>query len=434
MNWTTLLILLNAVLAIGLQAFFPKLRHFIIAAGAIIAIALCTATGDSLEKFFSLLPLDVLAILLALQLFGEILVESRVFENLSRFLATTSRAKGWLIIVSFCGITYCINCFMDNYQCLLLMVPPILGMLKQVKVSKRYMQIILGLLIVTSNLGGASTPIGDFPALYMLSHGIINFKSYLTNATPLLLISFISCVSIALLFYFFSPLKSTKEEEQTSVLLTEGLYRNIKIDWSIFIPTVGIFIGMAIFWIKGFNPTKVSIIGFLILGIVVRFGKLAEEKIRRTDASIFLYYLCLFVVIASIQQTGLLNQLAQYLLTYQDNKPLMLFLFVTSATAVTGIVSAGPSTVALFPVVQAITPLFPANMVITCFVLSICAGSSLFLTSATAGPLMSRLTEQYDITADNKKFVFTFRDYLLPGFIGASVIYLVNVIYIFAKL
>lgn len=434
MNWITLLILLNAVLAIGLQVFLPKLRHFIIAAGAIIAITLCTSSGDSLEKFFSLLPLDVLAILLALQLYGEILVESRIFEKLTKFLAKTSKAKGWLIIVSFCGITYCINCFMDNYQCLLLMVPPILGMMKQVKVSKRYMKIILGLLIVTSNLGGASTPIGDFPALYMLSHGIINFNAYLTNATPLLLISFICCVSIALLFYSFKPLKSTREEEQTSVILTEALYRNVQIDWKILIPTVGIFIGMAAFWINGFNPTKVSIVGFLILGIVVRFGKLAEQKIAETKASIFLYYLCLFVVIASIQTTGLLNQLAQYLLTFQDNKPLMLFLFVTAATLVTGIVSAGPSTVALFPVVQTIAPLFPPNMVITCFVLSICAGSSLFLTSATAGPLMTRLTEQYEVTADNKQYVFTARDYLIPGFIGASVIYLVNVISIFIKL
>lgn len=434
MNWLTILILLNAVFAIGLQVFLPNLRHFIIASGAIFAIALSTSSGTSLEHFFGLLPLDVLAILLALQLYGEILVESRIFEKLTRFLAKTSKAKGWLIIVSFCGITYCINCFMDNYQCLLLMVPPILGMMKQVKVSRRYLRIILGLLIVTSNLGGASTPIGDFPALYMLSHGIINFGAYLTNATPLLLIAFVTCVSVALFIYFQKPLRSTKAEEQSSVILTEGLYRNIKVDWKIFIPTVGIFVGMAAFWISGFNPTKVSIVGFLILGIVVRFGRLAEQKIADTKASIFIYYLSLFVIIVSIQTTGLLNDLAQYLLTFQNDKTQMLFLFVTLATLTTGIVSAGPSTVALFPVVKAITPLFPPNMVITCFVLSICAGSSLFLTSATAGPLMTRLTEEYDVTADNNKYVFTFRDYLLPGFIGASIIYLVNLSYVFIML
>lgn len=434
MNWTIILILFNAMFAIGLQIFLPKLRHFIFALGAFIAIVLSTLHGESLHQLFELLPLDVLAILLALELYGDIVIESKIFETMTKTLATICKGKGWLIIVSFSLITYSVSCFMDNYQCLLLLIPPMLGMLRQVNVSKRYLQIIFGLLIVTSNLGGASTPIGDFPALYMLSQGIIEFKSYLLNATPLLLISITLCVSVALAFYSFIPLKATPQEEQTSVAFTKNLYRNIKIDWKILFPALIIFIGMSYFWINGHNATKVAIGGFLLLGLCIKLGKIAEVKIRKKSASTFLYYLFLFVIVVSIQKTGILTQLANYLMNFKDNKQLMLLLFITATTIVTGIVSAGPSTVAMFPIVQVIAPLYPDHMVISCFVLSICAGSSLFLTSATAGPLMSRLTEQYNVIANGQKYSYTFRDYLLPGFIGASIIYLVNLSYIFINL
>ena len=431
MNWTTILILLNAILTIGLQVFLPKLRHYVIATGAFIAITMSTLHGESLQQFFELLPLDVLAILLALELYGDIVIESRIFETMTKFLATFCKGKGWLIIISFSSITYFISCFMDNYQCLLLLIPPMLGMLRQVKVSKRYLQIIFGLLIITSNLGGASTPIGDFPALYMLSQGLIDFKSYLLNTTPLLLISFTLCVSIAMAFYRFRPLKSTSQEEQTSVIFTRNLYRNIKIDWKILFPALLIFIGMSYFWINGYDATKVAIGGFLLLGLCMKYGQIAEEKIRNKNASTFLFYLFLFVIVASIQKTGILNQLADYLMTFKENKQLMLILFITATTIVTGVVSAGPSTIAMFPIVQIISPIYPNHMVVTCFVLSICAGSSLFLTSATAGPLMSRLTDQYNVVADTQKYSYTFRDYLLPGFIGATTIYLVNLAFIF---
>jgi Na+/H+ antiporter NhaD/arsenite permease-like protein len=434
MNMTTTLILINALLAVGLQGVFRNLRHIIIAAGAIVAIIITTMNGVSLSEFFKLLPLDVLAILLSLQLFGDIVIDSRIFDILTRFLAKTSKGKGWLIIFAFGTITYLVSCFMDNYQCLLLLIPPILGTLKQVRVSKRFLQIVFGLLIITSNLGGASTPVGDFPALFMLSKGIIDFKSYLLNVTPLLLIAITLCTLVALAFYHFNKLDLTEEEEKTSVAFTQYLYRNVRIDWKILAPAIIIFVGMAICWIKGFDATKVSIIGFLILALCVKLGKTAEEKIKKTEAGIFIYYLCLFVIVVSIQQTGLLTQLGDYLLTYKDNKLLMILLFVTATTLVTGAVSAGPATVAMFPVVQALKPLFPDSMVLTCFVLSICAGSSLLMTSATAGPLMASLTEQYDVVADGKKYSYNFREYLLPGFIGALMIYLVNVAYIFVKL
>ncbi|MES2388116.1 MAG: SLC13 family permease [Bacteroidota bacterium] len=434
MNLTTSIILVNALLSIGLQGVFRNMRHIIIASGATAALLISTTGAFGLDEFFRLLPLDVLAILLSLQLFGEVVVESKVFEVLTRKLAVAGQGKGWLIIIVFSLVTYTVSCFMDNYQCLLLLIPPMIGTLRQINTSKRFLQILFGMLVVSSNLGGASTPIGDFPALYMLSKGVITFKSYLLCTSPLLLVSIGLCLSTALLFYSFKPLLTTHDEEITSVVLTKALYRNVKINQKVLLPSLFIFLGMVFCWTSGFNATKVSIGGFLVLALCINYGRTAEEKIKKTEAGIFIYYLCLFVIVVSIQQTGLLNRLADFLLGFKSNKVLMLIMFVSVTTIVTGVVSAGPSTVAMFPVVEILNPMFPENMVLSCFVLSICAGSSLLMTSATAGPLMANLSEQFHVEADGKKYAYNFRDYLLPGFTGAFIIYSVNISYILIKL
>lgn len=434
MSTISILILINAGLAIFSQIFFPKLRNIIIVGGAVIAVILSTTGPVSVKAFFSLLPWDILAILLALQLFGEILQESNIFEVVTRNLSGLSRGKPLLIIIILTSITYLFNCFTDNYQTLILMIPPVINIVKQLQVSKRFIQILFGLLLVTSNLGGASTPIGDFPALCMLSNHLVTFSGYLTNATPLLVIAFVTCLGTAVMFYLYQPINLSLEQEVMAERITYMLLRRVKVNWKILAPTLITFGGMTCCWIAGLDTVKVSIVGFLVLSFIVRTGQVAETKIVHTKATIFIYYICLFTIIASIEQTGILAIIAQYLLTFKQEPALMLLVFVTVTTMVTGIVSAGPSTIAMMPIVQKISGLYPPNMVITCFILSICAGSSLFLTSATAGPLMTRLSDEHAISVSGHKMVYTFKDYLLPGFVGCFLIYLVNVVQILFKL
>jgi len=435
METLTILIICNAIIVIALQAFFPKKRHFIMVTGATIALLASTFNGKSLNNFLGLLPWDTVIILLALTLFGEFIFGSRLFGYLIKYLSKYCKGKPWRILLIFSILTFVVSSFLNNYQALILILPALLGIISlSNELSKPFLIILFSCILIISNIAGASTPIGDFPALYLLSKGIITFSSYFVNATPFALLAAIIVIGVSLFVYSKQPIKTNSETEKLSVAYTINLYRNVKINWYYLLPSIFIFVGMFVFWLMGYNPTKVAVVGFVLLALTVNIGAFAEEKIKTIDSSIFIYYLSLFVIIASIQETGVLTMAAEYLKTFSSSLITLILVFSVTTVIVTGLVSAGPATVALFPVAMEITKLYPDNMVITCFCLSICAGSSLFLTSATAGPLLTNISEKYTVKVNNEPFVFSFKHYLLPGFIGALIIFCANLLYIAIKL
>ena len=89
-------------------------------------------------------------------------------------------------------------------------------------VNKRFLTILFSSVLITSNLAGASTPIGDFPALYLLSQEVISFASYLTNATPFTLIAVIFVIGFAVAMYKVNPLETSKREEKLLVDFKRG--------------------------------------------------------------------------------------------------------------------------------------------------------------------------------------------------------------------
>ena len=433
MNTITFIIIVNAVLAIVLQAVLPHLRHVIMFACAVLALVLATLEYP-IGAFLGSLPWDTVLILFALTVFGEFIFGSKLFDVLIRKIATICKGKVYLILIVFNIIVFLVGCLINNYQTLLIVIPALLGILKLVdSINKWYLTILFSSILIICNLAGASTPIGDFPALYLLSQGVISFGSYFSNATPFAVLATVVIILLSLLFYKMKPIKVSKEAEKLSVAYTVALYRNVKINKHLLCSAIIVFIGMFVFWFLGYNPTKVALIGLSVLAMLIQLGKYAEKKIISTDASIFIYFICLFIIVASIQQTGVLDSIAGYLKTI-ENPTILLIVFSGITVLVTGLVSAGPSTVAFFPVAIQIAPQYADNVVITCFCLSICAGSSLFLTAATAGPLLQQMTEKYPLTINGNNYLFSFKDYVIPGIIGASVIFLSNILYIFIHL
>jgi Na+/H+ antiporter NhaD/arsenite permease-like protein len=72
----------------------------------------------------------------------------------------------------------------------------------------------------------------------------------------------------------------------------------------------------------------------------------------------------------------------------------------------------------------------PAHAVYVGLALAVCAGSSLFLTAATAGPLMQSLAERAALRGVNGQPVsFGFSEYLRVGLLGFAVTLAAALIY-----
>ena len=122
-----------------------------------------------------------------------------------------------------------------------------------------------------------------------------------------------------------------------------------------------------------------------------------------------------------IKETGFLTDFANLLQSKITDPMLLLIVIMIFTSLISGIFSAGPATSAMMPVIEYLCQSSFSNesdWVAIAFAASICAGSSLFMWSATAGFILSKKVNQASLTDKNdKKLVWNIANYLKYGLI-----------------
>lgn len=416
-------------LAIVLQALLPGYRLMVMLGGAALT-CLGTALGGthSVTMLFAELPWGVLLILVALGLFAQQLAASHLFGLAS--LAITRRARGVpaVILLLFTLGTYLVSGVVNNLTALLVVLPVLLTVFALIGVSARYAAWTLGMVLVACNLGGAATPIGDFPAILLLGRGAMGFLDYLLAAAPATLAAL--AILVVAVVGIVRPARDVpvSPAAQRLTLATLGrLYRGTRLDWRLFGPAA-LALGMMLAgWLFapaswGLTPELVCWIGVgvALLGNVRR----AEAQLRtQVDVEPVLFLLALFLMVGAVRQTGLFAEAAQWLSAAPLPPRLQIVVFLIVAAVMTGVFSAGPSMAALLEVAEVLSRQHPPQAVYVGLALAVCAGSSLFLTAATAGPLTQALVERSRLTdLAGQPVRFGFREFLPVGLIAFGVI------------
>lgn len=419
--------LLVAVLV--LQAVLPARRMVIVILGAALACLVSTLSGHgTTAEILRELPWDVLVILVTLGLMSEVFVETRVFARVAVWLAERSqgdprRLLPWLAI----GM-WAVSGLVNNLTALLLVLPTVHILLALMGVHQRYVSWTLGVTLVACNLGGAATPIGDFPAILLLGSGAMRFSEYLVLAAPPTLVALALVVVLAARGARpAAGLSRSGLAARLSVQTVRALHRGVRVDRARFAVAVVILAAMIAGWLfapadRGFGPELVAWLG--VATLLVTQGALGESLARRrVDAEAALFLLALFVMVAAVRRAGVFGEIATQLVALPVTPVLRLVIFLVVAGVLTGIFSAGPSMAALLEVADALALTLPPAAVYVGLALSVCAGSSLFLTAATSGPMAQALTERAQLRGrDGEPIRFGFAEYLPIGLLSFTVI------------
>ena len=126
-----------------------------------------------------------------------------------------------------------------------------------------------------------------------------------------------------------------------------------------------------------------------------------------------------------ISQTGLLNLVAAYLQNNIHNPKLLVMAIMVITSLVAGVFSAGPAAAAMMPVIVEICkgPLSAqADWIAVAYAAAICAGSSLFMWSATAGFILSGKVNAAGIEDRNKgKMTWGIMQYMKYGLVNYGI-------------
>jgi Na+/H+ antiporter NhaD/arsenite permease-like protein len=415
------------------QALLPSYRLMVVLAGAALSCAAAAAWGvASVGAVFAGVPWNVLLILVALGLFTHRLADTQIFGLASVALVRAARAQPvGLLVLSTLGM-YAVSAVVNNLTALFVILPVLLTVFALSGVSQRYVVWSLGLLLVACNLGGAATPIGDFPAVLLLGSGAMTFESYLREAMPPTLLALGLLIGIVVALRPARDVPVTPLGRRLTLATLSQLYRGVKLDWGLLGPCLGALVGMVAGWLLlppawGIGPEMVAWLGAgAVLLARPRQGETAIKGAVDVEAVLFL--LALFLMVGVVRETGLFRHLAGLLQAAPLPPEGQLVLFLVVAAVLTGLFSAGPSMAALLEVADVLATQFPPEAVYVGLALSVCAGSSLFLTAATAGPLMQSLAERAGLRDVRGEPVrFGFGEYLGVGLLGFVVILAVGI-------
>ncbi len=416
------------VVALAVQALLPKLRAPVVVLAAALAVIAVTASGKgSARDIVAAVPWDVLVLLIALGAVSQIFGEARVFERLAVFTAKHGGADPRRVVVVFGVVMYAVSGLVNNLTALLLVLPVLLVLLRLTGTTERHARWIVSVLLVACNLGGAATPIGDFPAILLLGAGAMDFVPYLVRALPMTVAAL--AILLAIVALFVRPARdvpTSAAARRLTVAVVEALHRRVRVRRRLFIPGAVALAGMLVVWAavpaRIAPPDLVAWVG-VPLALLAMPREAARIVKRAVDVEATLFLFALFVLVGCVQQTGLFTRLADGIMALPLPPNLQLVVFLVTAGVLTGLFSAGPSMAALLVVARALTALVPADAVYVGLALSVCAGSSLFLTAATSGPLAQSLVEAARVEdLSGRPVQLGFAQFLPTGLLSFTVI------------
>ena len=177
------------------------------------------------------------------------------------------------------------------------------------------------------------------------------------------------------------------------------------------------FIGWSFVPRRIIPPEIIAVIGYVLASVVCAFKKV--KIVQTIDFKPILLISGFLFLAGIISETGFLTDVATILQNNIINPKILLIVIMFITSIMSGLFGAGPAASAMMPVVVNLCNTIFINQsswVAVAYAASICAGSSLFMWSATAGFVLSKKINDENLFDENKNILkWNISNYLKYG-------------------
>ena len=353
----TLAIILFVSMYVCLIAF-PKRR----AVTALIVAAIYVATGIlPVSQIGTAVDWNVLLMIFGTLLLVDYFIESKMPNLIAEKLMDLAPNVMWVTIFMslFSGL---ISAFIDNVATLLMVAPVGLAICKKLKINPVPMIISIA---VSSNLQGAATLVGDTTSIMLAAKEYANmdFNDFFwMDGRPgiFFAVELGAILTVPIMMFLFRKDKEPVEATEKTVVKD-------------YVPTIMMVAHVVLLMAASFIPEKPDITNGMICLICSLIGMAWEyfkdhdaERIKRVvknlDYDTVLLLTGLFMVIGGVKNIGLVNDLANFIVTVGGNNLFALFTIVVwGSVLISAFIDNIPYVATMLPILKSVTATLGVN-------------------------------------------------------------------------
>jgi Na+/H+ antiporter NhaD/arsenite permease-like protein len=344
---------MQEVLAIGLfvlvLAFIAfELAHRTVLAllGAAVLVAFGVVGQEQAASEF--IDWNTIGLLAGMMVIVAILERTGVFEYLAIKSAQWGRARPGRILILLALVTAFLSAFLDNVTTVILMVPVTFLIADALDASPVPFLLTQ---VMASNIGGASTLIGDPPNILIGSAAGLTFADFVVHMTPIVLVS-LPIVLVILYLMFRKDLGGGEDAEAVIANMdAAGSIRD-----GVLLRRSLIILGLVIvaFFLHGALHLEAATIAlFGAAALMLYSGVNVEEVLRDVEWPTLLFFVGLFVLVGGLEVTGFVGSIAEALTGFGGGGSVTTAVVVIWGSGLaSGIVDNIPFTATMIPVIK----------------------------------------------------------------------------------
>ena len=379
--------------------------------------------GIDPHYFINFVDFNVIFLLISMMIIVSIASKSGVFTWIANALLKKTKGHPIKILIALGIFTAVASAFLDNVTTVILVVPVTFLAAKKLDINPIPYLITE---ILSSNIGGTATLIGDPPNIIIGSKAGFTFMTFLLELTDIVCLIFAVTMFIMWLC-FRKQLVATKEKmEEVALLDNSQTITDMPLAIRSSIVLLLVILGFVLHDVLHLESYVIAMTGASFLLIF----ESPKRVLNGIEWNTIFFFIGLFIIIGGFEAAGGITMMAQWILDVtKGNESAMAMLILWASGILSGIVDNIPYTATMAPLIyqiQLVEGAQYAHPLWWCLSLGACLGGNMTIIGAAANVIVSE-------TAAAHGKPISFMKYLKYGVLITFVSLVLSSLYIYFR-
>jgi Na+/H+ antiporter NhaD/arsenite permease-like protein len=332
----------------------PKMAAALAGAGLVLGFGV-VGSADAFYSHDTGIDWDVIFLLLGMMIIVGVLRRTGVFEYVAIWAAKRAKGSPLRIMILLVIITAVASAFLDNVTTVLLIAPVTLLVCDRLDINPTPFLIAE---VLASNIGGASTLIGDPPNIIIGSRAGLDFNDFLVHMTPIIAIELV-VFTLVLPWLFRGSFRVDPDRVADVMELNEReAIRDTVLRVKCGVVLLAVFAAFVTHSIHHVAPSVVALLGAGVLVLVSHAQP--RDYLASVEWETLLFFAGLFVMVGALVKTGVIGELAQAATDATGGDALLAVMLILGVSALlSGIIDNIPYVATMSPLVLELSHSIP---------------------------------------------------------------------------